>query len=131
MNDPEKFATAIIDILEQYKAATDAAVEKAVKETAVETANIIKNSSPSGAGKYHSWAAYLRGWKSKKVNSHGKGVRYVVFNSSKPSLTHLLEKGHALRNGGRANAFPHIKPAEDEVEKKLLSRIIQGIKDAE
>lgn len=34
-------------------------------------------------------------------------------------LTHLLEKGHALRDGGRSQAYPHIKYGDELAQKRL------------
>ena len=124
----EDFEKEIMSILEEYRDVTQANIEKAVQETAKEAISALRGSSPSGAGKYSSWGPYLKGWKSKK-NNKSKSYSYVIYNSSKPSLTHLLEKGHALRNGGRAKAFPHIAPVADEIGKNLESRIKQGIEN--
>lgn len=46
------------------------------------------------------------------------------------SLTHLLENGHALRNGGRSKAFPHIKFGEDYVKKRMVEVVEEVVKDA-
>lgn len=45
-------------------------------------------------------------------------------------LTHLLEKGHALRNGGRSRAFPHIKFGEELAKKRMEELAKEAIKDA-
>ena len=45
-------------------------------------------------------------------------------------LTHLLENGHALRNGGRSKAYKHIKFGE-ELAIKRMEEIAKGaIEDA-
>lgn len=43
-------------------------------------------------------------------------------------LTHLLEKGHAKRGGGRVAARPHIAPAEQEGVELLQSLIEKALK---
>lgn len=53
---------------------------------------------------------YRKGWRAKKVNG-----KWIVHNATDYQLTHLLEKGHALANGGRSKAYPHIKPVEQEL----------------
>ena len=46
-------------------------------------------------------------------------------------LTHLLEKGHALRRGGRdARAFPHIKYGEEIAQKRMVELTEEVIKNA-
>lgn len=45
---------------------------------------------------------YAKGWRvSKPKPIEGVGASSVVYNTTKPSLTHLLEKGHAKIGGGR------------------------------
>lgn len=69
---------------------------------------------------------YNRGWRNKvKV-----GDRYVhaTISNKEYQLTHLLEYGHATRNGGRTRAFPHIKPVEEFCKKDFEERVIKTIK---
>ncbi|MFT8813219.1 HK97 gp10 family phage protein [Oenococcus sp.] len=53
---------------------------------------------------------YAKGWGYTK-----RGNNYVVHNKTDYQLTHLLENGHATRNGGRTRAFVHIRPVDDWV----------------
>lgn len=50
---------------------------------------------------------YIKGWTYKKV-----GTSFIVHNKTDYQLTHLLEKGHVKRGGGRVRAYTHIRPAE-------------------
>lgn len=62
--------------------------------------------------------AYAAGWKVKADQASFFGAGAIVYNASKPGLTHLLEEGHQLfihgkDTGRRAPAYPHISPAAD------------------
>ena len=121
----DNFAKTILDELENYKNVTVEKVESAVKKTTKDAVQELKNASPSGAGKYGSWSEYSSGWKSKKLEK--KGYHTVIYNSKKPGLTHLLERGHATRNGGRTRAFPHIKPVEENTVRQFEDLIRKAI----
>ena len=57
---------------------------------------------------------YIEGWTYKKV-----GDIFIVHNKTDYQLTHLLEKGHPKRGGGKVPAYPHIRPAELAAIKKF------------
>lgn len=69
---------------------------------------------------------FARGW-SSKIEDEGLQFQTLVYNKKKPGLTHLLEHGHAKRNGGRVEGREFISPIEqagnEEVIKKLKERI--------
>lgn len=88
----------------------------AVKDVAQETVEELKKTSPKNTG------TYARSWKQETVHENKFGARVVVYNK-KYQLTHLLEYGHVKRNGGRTQAKPHIKPAEEEAVKKVIERM--------
>lgn len=45
-------------------------------------------------------------------------------------LTHLLENGHALHQGGRTEAYPHIKYGEELAKKRMEELVKEAIEDA-
>ena len=53
----------------------------------------------------------------------------TVYSRNRYQLAHLLEHGHAKRNGGRTRAIPHIAPAETIGEEQLMKEIERMIKD--
>ena len=63
------------------------------------------------------------GWTSKVAFESDEDIRVTVYNRKKPQLTHLLEHGHAKASGGRIEGKPHIGPAEQAAEKKLLKKV--------
>ena len=121
----DNMASAILQELEKYRDVTEEAVEKGVSETAKEAVKELRNAHPSGSGQYGSWdKKYNKGW---KVMQTKRDKRYhkkaTIHNATDYQLTHLLEKGHALRQGGRAQAFPHIAPVAEKCEDELIQNI--------
>lgn len=110
-------AIAVACELEQYSQDVTDGLKKDVKAVAEEMATDLKRTSPKKTGKYAS------GWKSRVEYESRDDIRVRVYNSKKPQLTHLLEKGHAKVNGGRVSGVPHIGPAEAEAEKKLDANV--------
>lgn len=93
------------------------ALEKSSKSLAKESVQKLKGASPKRTGKYSS------GWGQSK----NKDV-IVIYNKKKPGLTHLLEKGHAKRNGGRVAPIKHIEPIEQWVIKESEERFEKEFK---
>lgn len=109
--------------LEEYADEVTGDVKQAVKEVAKATVKEVKAKSPERrrAG------GYKKSWGQVKVSETKGSVVISIRNKKYYWLTHLLENGHALKNGDRTRAFPHIKPAEDfaarELEKKVKAKI--------
>lgn len=74
---------------------------------------------------------YRKGWRAKewKASTLYKGV--TVYNATDWQITHLLENGHAKRDGtGWVDAVPHIKYANEFAQETLVKTIkseIEGI----
>jgi len=125
----DELSNVILDYLENFKDVTEEACKNGVLETADDAVRELRNAHPAGSGQYHSWNEYNKGWK-KRVSSQKtklKGIQATVWNEKHYQLTHLLEKGHALRDGGRSAAFPHIAPVEQKCEDELIRNIKKNI----
>ena len=120
----DNLAKAIMKELEEFKDVTEEACDKGVSETAKEALSKLHTAHPSGSGKYGSWDKYNKGWTVKKTK---RDKTATIHNATDYQLTHLLEKGHALKGGGRAQAFPHIAPVAEECETKLVQNIQKWI----
>lgn len=111
-------AGEIARALQEYTTEVEEGLEKVKVEVAKKTAETLKQTSPKLTGDY------AKGWAIKKV-----GTAQVVHNRTNYQLTHLLEKGHAKRGGGRVSAIPHIAPAEElaiEEFESEVERVIRG-----
>lgn len=96
---------------------------KNVSDEAAEKLRGVATFSPRGRPS----GAYSKSWVSEKQRTGRLTVKYVVHNEEHYRLAHLLEKGHALRNGGRevgkSPAYPHIKPVEEWAQNELPQKV--------
>jgi hypothetical protein len=118
MND---FTQELMQQLQRYGKLLDEQVQEEAKKASQELVAELKQSSPKRKGK---GGKYAKGWRLKK-----QGNSYIVHNATDYQLTHLLEKGHALRNGGRTRAFPHIRPAENKAVQSFLAALERVIEE--
>lgn len=107
-------------LLEYDGLATDT-VKKAVKKVGNQVKKEIQNNAPEDTGKYKS------SFKVTKQKETSNTLEVVVHSKNKYQLTHLLEKGHAKRGGGRTPAQPHIAPAEEKGIRLLKEEIERGL----
>lgn len=111
---------AILKELRGYSKEVQGDMDKVADEVADEVVEKLKNESPKSNRK--SGGAYAGSWKKSK----DKG-KIIIHNKEHYRLTHLLERGHAKRNGGRTKAMPHIEPVEqfaiETFPKKLEERL--------
>ena len=110
-----------MDALEEYKEMTDEVEQTAVDTVSKETKKLVQAGSPVQTG------GYQKGWAVKKTSAKAGQVSITVYNRKKPGLTHLLEKGHAKRGGGRVAGQPHIAPAEQYAVSELENKIKRGL----
>lgn len=130
--NPDQLADEIMKTLEEYAEVTEEAAAAGVVETANTVVEELHNvTPPNGAPKYRSWNAYLADWNRKKLKQGKKGEYIeVVHNKKHYQLAHLLEYGHALWQGGRAEAYEHIAPIAERAGGTLLDNIKKHIKQS-
>ena len=115
----------LMQYLQDYKEEIDEEVEKVANSVGKKATEELKQKSPKGARK-----EYAKGWKLKKDKIGKNRYTVKIHNKTDYQLTHLLESGHATRNGGRTEAQPHIKPVEEKYKKEFeeeLKKEIGGI----
>ena len=116
----DQLANAVMKELLAYSQDVTDVLKEECLDVAKATVTTLKSTSPRRTGKY------ARAWKQTTTFERQDDIRVTVHNS-RYQLTHLLENGHALVNGGRVAGIPHIGPAEQQaselLERKVKTRI--------
>jgi len=116
------FALDVKKLLEQYSDDVFEAMAEVVPEVAKESAKKLKQESPKGkSGKY------AKGWTSKAEKGRMTTTATIYGKTGTYQLAHLLEHGHATRNGGRTKPIVHIKPVEEWATEEVISRTAERI----
>lgn len=118
----DNLANEITKAIQEYTEDVSEAIEAKVDEVADKVRAEASTLAPKRTGKY------ARGFKVTKDGNSGR-VRRIIWNKKHYMLVHLLEFGHALRNGGRARAFPHMQPAYEKHGAELPDHIKRIIKN--
>ena len=114
--------STIAKILEDYGDDAYKVLDSSVDEVAEEATNKLRAVSFKTGGEYSA------SWVSDKETSGRFATKRIIHNQEHYRLTHLLEKGHVVRNGrsritgksyGRANAYPHIAPVVEWANSEL------------
>ena len=103
----DELADVINEGLKEYADLATEEVKGAVKKSAKAVKDQINGSAPVRTGRY------AKSWKVKTTAESANGLEQTVYSPTRYMLSHLLEKGHAKRGGGRVRAIPHIAPAEE------------------
>ena len=122
----EEFSLAINEALKEFAGAVDYDIkyvtEKVAQRAKENVVRNIKTSGIKGTGKYR---------KSIAVRDLKGGLlvkkKLIYAKSPHSRLTHLLEYGHAKRNGGRTRAFAHWEPAEREAIDDFMKELREAL----
>lgn len=112
----KNLAESIAEALDDYSYEVVEALGAAVDTVAKKVNSVIKEhiTFDQRTGKY---VKAFRIRDVSRTSTERKKAWYVA--SPHYCLSHLLEKGHITRNGGRTRAFPHIKYGEEYAEANL------------
>lgn len=117
----DQMADAIMDgLLEYAELATDT-----MKDCVKKAGNTVKKETQANAPVKS--GRYKKSWAVKRQKETSTTLEMVVHSRNRYQLTHLLEKGHAKRGGGRVKAMPHIGPAEEKGIRTLEDSIRKGL----
>lgn len=128
---PEKLEKTLLKYLENYVEDIQEEVEETANEIGKQAKAELKEDSLHKFKHSGRSNPYYTGW---TVRKEKKGKNYYsikIWNRTNYQLTHLLEFGHATRNGGRTKAVPHIRPVEEKYSKeyeKLLEKKIRRVR---
>lgn len=113
----DELSDKIVETVREFTDEVSARIPGIVEANAKGAMYDLRSNSPRSTGDYG------KGWKLKKTYSREGFVGYLIHNATDYQLTHLLELGHANRDGGRTQAFPHIGPVADAWGMRLTEQL--------
>lgn len=116
-----EMADAIMKGLMEYADVSAETVKGAVKRAGNTVKKEASANAPKKSGKYK------KSFTVTKQKETAASLTVVVHSKNRYQLTHLLEKGHAKRGGGRVEGIPHIGPAEEKGIRQLTDEIERGL----
>ena len=123
----DDLAREVMKGLDEYADVTTEQVKRAVQRAVRKAGNTVRKEIQQNAPK--NTGDYAKSWAVKKVRESSHTLELVVHSKNRYQLTHLLEFGHCLRNGGRTRAMPHIAPAEEKGIEQLEKMIERDIRN--
>lgn len=118
------FASEIEKLLKEYGDGATETVFECAEDTANNTKKMLAGNSPKKTGKY------AKGWK-KQTETKRYSKSFIVYEGKKPTLTWLLNNGHALWQGGRfvGNVYGdgHIADAEEYADGYFYDEVIRRL----
>lgn len=115
-------ADVIMQGLTEYAFLATEDMKDAVKHASSTVRKEIQANAPKDTG------AYAKSWTAKKVRESFQTLTMVVHSRNKYQLAHLLEYGHAKRNGGRVLGKAHIAPAEECGIRQLKEEVERALR---
>ena len=112
-----ELAAAINETLREYADLAAEDMKESISDAGKAVRKEISATAPKDTGKYR------KSWQTKKTYEDSTRLTVTVHSPKQYYLTHLLENGHARRNGGRVSARPHIAPAEEKGEAELMREL--------
>ena len=116
-------ADVIMETLEDYADLAAEDVKQAVREAGDTVRDEIRTHAPKDTGDY------AKSWAVKKTKETSSSLMLTVHSKNRYQLAHLLEYGHAKRNGGRVEGKAHIAPAEEKGIRQLEEEIERSLRD--
>lgn len=126
MTSVDDFASDLMAELKNYSQDITDGMKKSIDVVGKEVnATIKEHVTFKGSG------AYVKSFRIAKTSEdfYSKTKTWYVADPHY-RLTHLLENGHAMPQGGRSKAYPHIKYGADLAEKRMLELSKEAVENA-
>lgn len=129
--EPDKLASALDDILEEYRQEAFDGIRKEVKASMKTLVKRTKSEAPKRELSGRAAGTYAKNITSKITYQSPTGYQETWYvKPPEYPLTHLLDKGHALRQGGRAKGSGWLTRASAEETKVFELAVRQVIERA-
>ena len=116
----DELNAAITGILNEYNAEVVSDLKSTTNQAMKELVQISKDTAPVGKRSKH----YRDSITSKTLSENDRGITQLWYvKGSDYRLTHLLNNGHALRDGGRYPGTNFLGKAVDSVVEQYLQKI--------
>ena len=114
----EGLAAAVDNALDVYGKAVTDGIKRAVEDVAKEMSENIKSDAPERTGRYK---------KAMKLSTIAETPYYRIkrwyVGTPEHRKSHLLERAHRTRSGGRSKEYPHIEKNAAEAENSLIKKV--------
>lgn len=121
-------------ILDDMTIETRKKIEKVADDSSEYGLKLIKKRSPRDSNRKSSRTGkgrYASGWRDEKEYVGALIMKHTLHNVNEPTLTHLLENGHVVKNQfgtyGRARAIPHIEVTENDTADYFERNVIKEL----
>lgn len=117
--------TEIRKVLQEYGADVKKHTAEVVQIAAQLGAKAVRSASLSKfapSKKKLKQGRYGTGW-TAQADTGRLAMRSYIWNKKYPGLPHLLEHGHAKRNGGRTAGVEHIAPVEAQLDRIVYEEL--------
>lgn len=122
----DQLGEAIAKELTLYNKTVIDGIKEQAKQSMSQLVNETKANAPVGIRKKH----YRNNIASKKIEDTQNNIAYLWYvKGSDYRLSHLLENGHALRNGGRVEGTHFIKNATEPIIEQYIKAVEEVIKN--
>ena len=122
----EHLSEAISKELTLYNDNVVQGIKDEAKKSMDQLVETTKATAPVGKRKKH----YRNSIKSKVASENSRSISYLWYvNGPDYRLSHLLENGHALKDGGRVAGTHFIKNSSDPIIEKYIKAVEEVIKN--